>query len=54
MNPYDRLLIYALPYQMVTKAIMAGYCFPSSEAFSTIQLGESFTVSTVTIFSAVR
>ena len=36
MNPYDCLLIYALPYQMVTNAIMAVYCFPPSEAFSTI------------------
>jgi len=28
MNPYDCLVIYALPYQMVTNAIMAVYCFP--------------------------
>jgi hypothetical protein len=26
MNPYDCLLIYALPYQMVTNAIIAVYC----------------------------
>jgi len=37
MNPYDCLLIYALPYQMITNVIMAVYCFPpSAEAFSTI------------------
>jgi len=61
MNPYDCLLIYALPYQMVTNTIMAVYCFPpnlklfpQSTVKNVMYIEESLNVSTVTIFSAVE
>jgi len=60
MNLYNCLLIYALPYQVVSNIIMAVYCFPPSEACSTIHsynimyIAESSNLSTVTIFSAAE